>query len=385
MHGGTTYPIGLQGSVVQVGGTSLSAPAFAAVIGHIVQAALAIDGKGLGFLNPTLYKISAATANSASPAFTDITIGDGVCPRYVGLAGSPCYSICQGFYTAPGWDPVTGLGSPYLPSLKAAYLKTIAVPKKSSSSTAAAPIKHLSSSTSAPAGSKPSSTAAPVKHSSSSTAAPSSHVSSSTSAPVRGGVSSTSAPVKGGVSSTSAPVRGVSSSAAAPSGTVLTVCSYTLHFTCGEAGTNNETIVGYLSYNPAQTVANSAYPSYPAGYQLLSLNGTRVVNFCNYSLTSSIQALSPVSKPGTTQSAQGATYTNLFYPAAPAHIDNQGWEFSVSNATGTSYVKVVAGANNPNVTGNIADQSLTYPPAGHTTRGTKGAFSKLSCKNVTQH
>ena len=146
----------------------------------------------------------------------------------------------------------------------------------------------------------------------------------------------------------------------------------------------NETITGYLSYNPNTPVAsNTAYPAYPTAYLLHSLNGTRTLSFATYTQRFSIVALSPVTNAGTVQTQQGATYTNLFYPAAKAYIDPSGLQFSQTNGT-ASYAKVFAGANNPNATNNLQDQSLTYPPAGHTTRGINGAFSKLSCKPVTQ-
>ena len=163
------------------------------------------------------------------------------------------------------------------------------------------------------------------------------------------------------------------------------MCAYTIAFGKGEAGTTSETITGYLSYNPAQPVSNTAYPAYPTAYLLQSLNGTRVVRFSTYNLTSSIVALSAVTAPGTVQTSLGQTYTNLIYPGSATHIDNAGWQFSQTNSTHqTSFVKLAAAANNATATGNLLDQSLTYPPAGHTTRGINGAFTQLACRNGTQ-
>ena len=71
------------GSVQTVGGTSATAPLWAALIARLNQAV----GKPLGFPNPVLYKTSGV--------LRDITVGS------------------NGAYSArPGWDPCTGLGSP---------------------------------------------------------------------------------------------------------------------------------------------------------------------------------------------------------------------------------------------------------------------------------
>ncbi|KAI1815201.1 subtilisin-like protein [Poronia punctata] len=80
-----------------IGGTSLSAPVWAAVLTLINEERLKAGKPTLGFVNPALY---------ANPhAFNDITEG-----RNPG-----CGSF--GFKTSKGWDPVTGLGSPNFPKL----------------------------------------------------------------------------------------------------------------------------------------------------------------------------------------------------------------------------------------------------------------------------
>lgn len=62
---------------------------------------------GQGFLNPFIY---------ANPgAFRDITKG------YNNGGGLPF--LKKGFYATAGWDPVTGVGTPLYPLLKAAALK----------------------------------------------------------------------------------------------------------------------------------------------------------------------------------------------------------------------------------------------------------------------
>ena len=89
---GLNAPTVFNGSTYAVGGTSLSAPIIAGLVTLLNEARIAAGKGPLGFLNPTLY---------AHPeAFNDITIG-----------GNPgCRT--PGFNATPGWDPVTGLGTP---------------------------------------------------------------------------------------------------------------------------------------------------------------------------------------------------------------------------------------------------------------------------------
>jgi kumamolisin len=74
----------VDGSNSVIGGTSAVAPLWAALIALLNQHL----GKPIGFANPRLYAIPAAS-------FRPITLGD------------------NGSYSAgPGWDATTGLGSP---------------------------------------------------------------------------------------------------------------------------------------------------------------------------------------------------------------------------------------------------------------------------------
>ncbi|QKX58260.1 uncharacterized protein TRUGW13939_05381 [Talaromyces rugulosus] len=85
------------------GGTSASTPIFAAVINRINEERL-WAGKGpLGFLNPSLY---------ANPSMLN-DIKNGTNPG--------CNT--NGFSAVPGWDPVTGLGTPNFPKMLEYYLK----------------------------------------------------------------------------------------------------------------------------------------------------------------------------------------------------------------------------------------------------------------------
>lgn len=88
-----------------VGGTSLSAPNFAAMLAIIEQKNAVTSG--LGNINPALYNL-AAGAGSAS-IFNDVTSGDNVVPC---ITGSPnCTSGSLGYTTNVGYDQVTGWGS----------------------------------------------------------------------------------------------------------------------------------------------------------------------------------------------------------------------------------------------------------------------------------
>ncbi|KAG0001763.1 hypothetical protein BGZ80_011437 [Entomortierella chlamydospora] len=89
------------GKPVLVGGTSCSAPIFAAIVSLINDDRLAHGKSPMGFLNPWLYSTNGISA------LTDITKGSnpGTGPR--------------GFDAGVGWDPVTGLGTPDLIKMQA--------------------------------------------------------------------------------------------------------------------------------------------------------------------------------------------------------------------------------------------------------------------------
>jgi subtilase family serine protease len=81
-----------------IGGTSAAAPLWAAIAAIANQVA----GHPLGFLNTALYKLAASSTYARD--FHDITEGN----NSVRVHGTPV----PGYNAAPGWDPVTGLGSP---------------------------------------------------------------------------------------------------------------------------------------------------------------------------------------------------------------------------------------------------------------------------------
>ncbi len=94
----------------QTGGTSASTPFWAAIVAIANQMA----GHPLGFINPGLYKLAASAR--AQQDFRDITVGNN-------NVNNGTVQV-QGFQAVPGWDAVTGLGSPqasqFIPDLIAA-------------------------------------------------------------------------------------------------------------------------------------------------------------------------------------------------------------------------------------------------------------------------
>lgn len=94
-------------------GTSCAAPTFGAMISNINNIRLAQGKTKLGFLNPWLY------ANGYK-AFNDITVGHSRgCSGTDIFTGQIAPKIANATWDAiPGWDPVTGFGTPDFAKLK---------------------------------------------------------------------------------------------------------------------------------------------------------------------------------------------------------------------------------------------------------------------------
>lgn len=86
------------GSLRPATGTSAAAPLWAGVIALADQQA----GQHLGFINPAIYRIARSPAYHR--AFHDVVTGDN---SVLGPTG-----VVVGYNAQPGWDPVTGWGSP---------------------------------------------------------------------------------------------------------------------------------------------------------------------------------------------------------------------------------------------------------------------------------
>lgn len=101
------YIIWNQGQPEFLYGTSCAAPTFAAVVSNLNNIRLAAGKSKLGFLNPWLYTIGVS-------GLTDITHGQSSgCSGIDIYTGKPAGRIPNAHWVAvPGWDPVTGLGTP---------------------------------------------------------------------------------------------------------------------------------------------------------------------------------------------------------------------------------------------------------------------------------
>ena len=79
-----------------IGGTSLSCPQWAGIVALADQ----VNGGGLGLINPALYSLASSNADYAAD-FYDVTVGNNQADPSV-----------PGYNASPGWDPITGLGTP---------------------------------------------------------------------------------------------------------------------------------------------------------------------------------------------------------------------------------------------------------------------------------
>ena len=92
-----------------VGGTSASAPTFAALISLLNEARLQANMPAMGFLNPFVY--------THADAFHDVVKGTNAIGRGTG-------PLKYGFNCTKGWDPATGVGTPNFGKLLAAAMGT---------------------------------------------------------------------------------------------------------------------------------------------------------------------------------------------------------------------------------------------------------------------
>lgn len=97
------FQVFIAGNATFIGGTSAASPTFAGIITLLNDVRLNAGLPTLGFLNPLLYGLQNITnpaGNYNGTGLNDVTIGSNP-----GCATS-------GFPAAPGWDAVTGLGTP---------------------------------------------------------------------------------------------------------------------------------------------------------------------------------------------------------------------------------------------------------------------------------
>ncbi|KAF3938743.1 Aorsin [Dactylella cylindrospora] len=95
------YTVGIENVLDLIGGTSASTPTFASIVALLNQDRIYRKKSPVGFLNPALY---------AHPEIlNDITVGN----------NPGCGT--NGFKAAPGWDPVTGLGTPHFQKMRSFF------------------------------------------------------------------------------------------------------------------------------------------------------------------------------------------------------------------------------------------------------------------------
>lgn len=99
---GANYVVAIDGGFELVYGTSASSPVFGSIITLINNELIAAGKNPVGFINPTLY--------AYPDVLNDITEG----------TNEGCGT--DGFSSAPGWDPVTGLGTPNYPAMLELFL-----------------------------------------------------------------------------------------------------------------------------------------------------------------------------------------------------------------------------------------------------------------------
>jgi subtilase family serine protease len=109
-----------------IGGTSLSAPLWAAFVALANQARREVGEARLGFANPWLYRLAA----EGSGVFREVRDGSNeMVFGVVDAAGRRSEQRIAGYVATAGWNPATGLGVPRVAALcsRARYLKGCAV------------------------------------------------------------------------------------------------------------------------------------------------------------------------------------------------------------------------------------------------------------------
>ena len=106
------------GKFTVVGGTSVAAPTFSAILALINQQA---GSPGFGNVNPILYGFAASTPS----VFHDVTTGNNKVACTSGTVNCPAGTTQIGFTAGPGYDEVTGLGSVDADKLATTWVATL--------------------------------------------------------------------------------------------------------------------------------------------------------------------------------------------------------------------------------------------------------------------
>ena len=105
------YCVASNGHLKTIAGTSAACPVWAGIITQLNGQLLDAGQPPLGFLNPWIYQTAAQSIADGAPAFFDVTAG----PAHGNNGG---VTGTRGFMAAPGWDPVTGVGTPNVTRLE---------------------------------------------------------------------------------------------------------------------------------------------------------------------------------------------------------------------------------------------------------------------------
>lgn len=125
-----------------IGGTSLSSPLFAGVLALVNQARFAHHKPAVGFVNPALYSFNTGNLDASTapiikvkkPASATAVLrgyqGDPTRVRVITMNSTPNAdntAVIEGtdssYLAAPGYDEITGLGTPNVPALIQAFLR----------------------------------------------------------------------------------------------------------------------------------------------------------------------------------------------------------------------------------------------------------------------
>jgi kumamolisin len=104
----TGFHIVFQGQDTQIGGTSAATPMWAGMLALINQDLKGKNLREVGFANPAIYWMGANETKLSAPPFHDVTIGNNLA-----------------YAATPGWDFVTGWGSPDGAAIDAAWVTYI--------------------------------------------------------------------------------------------------------------------------------------------------------------------------------------------------------------------------------------------------------------------
>ncbi len=100
-----------------IGGTSAPTPAFAGVLGLVIQSIG--SGQRLGLANQVIYNLQAGS--SGSSIFHDVTVGNNSVPCVPGSLNCGTFDFEAGYNAGSGYDLATGLGSVDISKLASAW------------------------------------------------------------------------------------------------------------------------------------------------------------------------------------------------------------------------------------------------------------------------